>query len=130
MFVLDTNTLIYFFKGMGRVAEHLLITPPSEIAVPAIVYYELQVGIAKSTAPEKRMQQLDEMMGLVTLLPLHAAVARQAALTRAGLQRAGTPIGPMDNLIAGTALAHDGVLVTHNLAEFSRVKDLRIVDWY
>jgi tRNA(fMet)-specific endonuclease VapC len=130
MFVLDTNTLIYFFKGMGQVAEHLLGTPPSEIAVPAIVYYELQVGIAKSTAPEKRIQQLDEMLGLVTLLPLDAPVARKAASIRADLEAAGTPIGPMDNLIAGTALAHDGVLVTHNLAEFSRVKDLRIVDWY
>jgi len=28
-YVLDTNTLIYFFKGEGRVAQHLLAIPPS-----------------------------------------------------------------------------------------------------
>jgi len=35
MFLLETNTLIYFFKGLGRVAERLLATPPSETAVGA-----------------------------------------------------------------------------------------------
>ena len=29
-YVLDTNTLIYFFKGEGRVAQHLLAIPPKE----------------------------------------------------------------------------------------------------
>ena len=51
MFVVDTNSLIYFFKGQGRVSERLLDTPPSEIGVPSIVLYELEVGIAKSSAP-------------------------------------------------------------------------------
>ena len=36
-YVLDTNTLIYFFKGEGRVAQHLLAIPPSEIGIPAVV---------------------------------------------------------------------------------------------
>jgi tRNA(fMet)-specific endonuclease VapC len=43
--VLDTNTLIYFFKGRGNVAERILSVPPAEVAVPAIVVYELEVGI-------------------------------------------------------------------------------------
>ncbi|MBE2201548.1 MAG: hypothetical protein IAE79_23250 [Anaerolinea sp.] len=49
MFVLDTNTLIYYFKGMGRVAERLLAHSPQEISIPAVVVYDLEVGIAKST---------------------------------------------------------------------------------
>ena len=61
MFVLDTNTLIYYFKGMGRVAERLLAHSPQGIGIPAVVVYELEVGIAKSTQPEKRQQQLAEM---------------------------------------------------------------------
>jgi tRNA(fMet)-specific endonuclease VapC len=47
-YVLDTNTLIYFFKGLGKVASRLLATPPNEIGIPTIVIYELEVGIAKS----------------------------------------------------------------------------------
>ena len=62
MFALDTNTLIYFFKGEGQVAERLLATQPTQIAVPAIVLYELYFGIAKSTSPKRRIEQLHEMM--------------------------------------------------------------------
>jgi tRNA(fMet)-specific endonuclease VapC len=39
----DTNTLIYFFKGVGRVGDRILSTPPSDIAIPAVVFYELEV---------------------------------------------------------------------------------------
>lgn len=47
MYVLDTNTLIYFFKGQGSVAGRLLATPPGEIGVPSIMLFELEVGLAK-----------------------------------------------------------------------------------
>jgi len=46
------------------------------------------------------------------------------------LERQGKGIGPLDTLIAGTALAHGGVLVTHNTKEFRRVPQLRLVDWF
>ncbi|MGI9334742.1 MAG: VapC toxin family PIN domain ribonuclease, partial [Gammaproteobacteria bacterium] len=42
----------------------------------------------------------------------------------------GLPIGPMDTLIAGSALAIGANLVTHNTTEFRRVPKLRLVDWY
>ncbi len=69
MYALDTNTVIYFFKNNGHVAEHLFSLPPHEIALPAVVLYELEVGIAKSTAPEKRRAQLKELLTVVRVLP-------------------------------------------------------------
>ncbi len=54
MYVLDTNTLIYFFEGVGNVAKHLLAVPPQEIAITTIVQFELEFGIAKSTSPRNR----------------------------------------------------------------------------
>ena len=59
MYVLDTNTLIYFFKGEGGVSKRLLSTPPASIGVPTLVVYELETGIAKSTDPAERRAQLD-----------------------------------------------------------------------
>lgn len=56
--------------------------------------------------------------------------AKAAAALRARLELEGTPIGPMDTLIAGTALAHRGVLVTRNVREFGRVAGLSVEDWY
>ena len=129
-FALDTNTLISFFKGMGRVAENLLARQPAEIAIPAVVLFELEVGIAKSSSPDKRREQMDELLSVVTVLPLGAAEAREAAAIRAGLESHGTPIGPLDTLIAGTARAHSATLVTHNLDEFERVPELRCTDWF
>lgn len=130
MYALDTNTLIFYFKGLGRVRQHLLATPPREVAVPAVVLYELEVGLAKSNSPAKRRGQLSSLLALVTLLPLGAAEAAAAARVRAGLEQVGTPIGVIDTLIAGTALAHGATLVSHNLGEFDRVDGLQLVDWY
>jgi len=130
MYILDTNTLIYYFKGMGNVAENLLKHPPRNIAIPSIVLYELEVGLAKSKEPEKRRRQLETLIGLIAILPLGTKEAQSAAMIRASLEKAGTPIGPMDILIAGTVLANQGTLVTHNAKEFSRVNGLQITDWY
>lgn len=49
MYILDTNTLIYYFKGQGQVAQNSANVSPQEIGISAIVLFELQVGIAKST---------------------------------------------------------------------------------
>ncbi len=130
MFILDTNTLIYFFKGMGGVSQRLLATPPSEIGIPTIVVYELEVGIAKSRSPSKRRAQLDVITGLVSILSFGREEAMASARLRAGLERAGSPIGPMDTLIAGTALSQGAVLVSRNLAEFERIRDLRVENWF
>ncbi len=130
MYVLDTNTLIYYFKGMGRVGERLLAHSPQEIGIPALVLYELEVGLAKSIAPEKRRRQLADMLMVVAMLPFGAAEARQAAQIRATLEKTGEPIAPYDVLIAATALANQSKLVTHNVREFSRVEGLQVVDWY
>lgn len=130
MYALDTNTLVYFFKGMGQVAGRLLATPPRDIAIPSVVLYELELGIAKSTQPAKRRAQLDELLNVVTLLPFDAKAAKAAALIRAKLESGGTPIGPIDTLIAGTTLASGATLITHNSAEFGRVKGLKTEDWF
>jgi tRNA(fMet)-specific endonuclease VapC len=130
MYALDANSLIYSFKGMGRVSERLLATAPREVAVPAVAIYELEVGIAKAVSPRKRRQQLDEFLSWAAILPFSRLEAREAAKIRAELERRGTPIGPLDTLIAGTAMAHGATLVTRNLEEFGRVAGLRLENWY
>ena len=130
MFALDTNTLIYYFKGMGRVAARLSECTPAQIGVPILVVYELETGIAKSQQPQKRRAQLDTLLATTKVLPLDLAAARQSATLRASLESKGSPLGPLDCLIAGIALAQGATLVTRNSAEFRRVAGLRMVDWY
>lgn len=129
-YLLDTNTVIYFFKGMGRVADNLLKTAPKDISIPAIVLYELEVGLGKSSAPGKRRKQLQTLTSLTTIIPFTEKEALSAAKIRATLEKKGTPIGPLENLIAGTAMANRCILVTHNCQEFKRIKGLQVIDWY
>ncbi|WP_230659141.1 type II toxin-antitoxin system VapC family toxin [Psychrobacter sp. I-STPA10] len=129
-YVLDTNTLIYFFKGMGQVASYIYNCHPQDIAIPAIVLYELYVGIEKSTHPNKRITQLETLLTQVQVLPFNQQEAKISAMIRAQLEQNGTPIGHYDIQIAGTTLTHNAILVTHNTKEFSRVEGLQIIDWF
>jgi tRNA(fMet)-specific endonuclease VapC len=130
MFALDTNTLVHFFKGLGRVKERLLSVSPADVAIPSVVLYELEVGIAQSNQSSKRRTQLDALLAAVVILPFDTAAAKQAAEVSSSLRKTGTVIGPMDTLIAGIALAHGATLVTHNAGEFRRVRGLKLEDWY
>jgi tRNA(fMet)-specific endonuclease VapC len=55
--------------------------------------------------------------------------ARSAGVIRHELERAGTPIGAYDTLIAGQALQRGLTLVTANVAGFQRVGGLRWENW-
>jgi tRNA(fMet)-specific endonuclease VapC len=130
LYLLDTNTLIYFFKDMGNVAEALLSKSPKDIAIPSISLYELEVGIAKSNNPKKRKKQLESLVSRIAVLPFASKEAEVAARIRAELENLGTPIGPYDTLIAGIALSSNATLITHNTKEFSRVEGLSLKDWF
>ena len=86
MYLLDTNTIIYFFKGLGNAAEILLSKSPKDIAIPAIVLYELEVGIAKSSNPKKRKKQLESLVSPIAVLPFTAKEAEISAKIRAELE--------------------------------------------
>ncbi len=130
MYVLDTNTVIHYLKNKGHVAEKLLATPKSKIALPSIVVFELHYGTLRSASPQKRQKQLHALLNGIRILPLNELSAAKAARIRYDLEKQGQTIGPMDVLIAATALANNATLVTHNIKEFARVKRLMVEDWY
>lgn len=130
MFALDTNSVSYFLKGRGRVADRLLALPPRSVGLPAIALYELEYGASRSEAPRGLRERLDVLLGALQVLSFGAGEARAAARIRVDLEKAGKPIGPMDLLIAATAVEQGAVLVTHNTREFRRITGLRVEDWY
>jgi tRNA(fMet)-specific endonuclease VapC len=130
MFLLDTNTLIYYFKARGEVPERLLATPPQELAVSTVSLYELETGLRKSNDATKRRQQLAAFIAACEVWDFDHPAAVASAEIRAELESQGMPIGPLDNLIAGIARARGATLVTRNLREFQRVQGLMLVDWH
>lgn len=65
----------------------------------------------------------------MSILPFGAAAASKYGEIRTYLQHSGTPIGPLDMLIAAHARSEDMILVTNNVREFERVPDLEVENW-
>lgn len=130
MYLLDTNTVIYFFKGLGDISKNLFNVSPKDIFIPSIVVYELEVGIAKSNDSQKRQEQLKKLLSQINIINFTQTEVVQSAKIRADLEKKGTPIGSIDILIAGCAKANNLILVTRNTKEFQRVENLQLIDWY
>jgi tRNA(fMet)-specific endonuclease VapC len=62
-------------------------------------------------------------------LPLTQKSVTLSANYYASLRRDGTPVDDIDLLIAGTAVANNLVLITHNQRHFSRIEGLEWQDW-
>ena len=130
MLALDTDTVSFLLRGEGRVAERLSLSDPASIGIPSIVLHELHYGMLRVAGGTRKRADLETFLGSITVLPLDARSAAAAAQARIELDRLGQQIGPFDILIAGTALAHGTALVTHNIREFGRIRNLRLEDWY
>lgn len=100
---------------------------PMDIAVSSIVTHEYYYGAFHGTRTRNTLDRLAELR--LQCLDFTDADARRAGEIRAALRARGAPIGPYDVLIAGQALARGLILVTNNVAEFSRVEGLRVEDW-
>jgi tRNA(fMet)-specific endonuclease VapC len=130
IFALDSNVVIHALKGMGRVGARLSRMSPADIAIPAVVVYELEFGTLRSGDPARRQRDLERLIGALSILPFDDRAASRAARLRYELEQSGVAMGPMDALIAGTALAHGAKLITHNTREFERVPGLQTEDWF
>lgn len=100
---------------------------PGDFGIASIALHELYYGAYKSARVEENLARIDSMR--IAVLPFDTEDARQAGEIRSTLARAGKTIGPYDSLIAGQAKARSLTLITHNVAEFSRVVGLRVEDW-
>ena len=132
MFLLDTNAVIAALKGNpAEVAERLEREVLHDVvALPVIVLFEMRFGIAKSARRNDNIERLAVFLHLpITIVPFDTEDAEEAGDIRAALERAGTPIGPYDILIAGQARRRGAVLVTANVRDFSRVPGLKTEDW-
>jgi tRNA(fMet)-specific endonuclease VapC len=126
--LLDTNIIVFYFKGMPSVVARILAMEGPELAIPSVVAYELEYGTLKGKGP-RRQELITRLLKDCVQVPFDHEAAHEAARIRIELGRHGSVIGPMDLLIAGTALSRGAVLVTNNTKEFSRVKGLRLADW-
>ena len=107
----------------------VLAQNPEDLCISVITYAELMHGVEKSQAVEKNRIAMSLFLSAITVLDFNSRAAEVYGEIRAELEKKGTPIGPMDLLIAGHAKSQNLVLVTNNTREFARVTGLQIEDW-
>jgi tRNA(fMet)-specific endonuclease VapC len=133
MICLDTNAVIAVLNDRNspvRTRIDAAIGQDRTFSISCIVLYELRYGAAKSARPERNSQRIiDFLSGPIEVLPFEPPDADEAGDIRAALERAGTPIGPYDILVAAQARRRDALLVTANEREFARVPRLKFEDW-
>jgi tRNA(fMet)-specific endonuclease VapC len=130
MYYLDTNTCIYFLNGKFEyIKTRMLATTPNEIAIPSIVKAELLLGAYKSKNRKANIEKVEKFLDPFEIASFDDLMTYIYADIRYKTEKRGDVVGPNDVLIATIVKFHEGILVTHNVNEFSRIEGLKIEDW-
>ncbi len=130
MYMLDTNICIYAIKKQPeQVLAKIKEKRELGLCISAITLSELEYGAAKSANPEKNRTAIMRLLFVLDVLPFGDKAAMEYGMIRAHLERKGTPIGPLDMLIASHAKSEGQILVTNNVKEFVRVPGLKVENW-
>ena len=129
-YMLDTNICIYAIKHKPeKVFQKLQEVDPADVCISSITYAELVHGVEKSAAIDKNRLALSLLLANIEILDFDVDAAECYGKIRADLEKKGTPIGPLDMMIAGHAMSLGYKVVTNNVNEFKRVSDLKVENW-
>lgn len=126
-FSLDANTVIALLKGHEQVWKMLERHSPLDCIVSSVVMHELYFGAYNSARVQANLERIQALR--FDIVGFDQEDARVSGEVRASLKRSGKPIGPLDTLIAGQALARGFTVITRNSGEFSRVAGLAHENW-
>jgi len=131
-YLLDTDTCIYLLNrrpGYQAILSRIDGLVYGEVLLSAITLAELRFGVAKSVRGAANLEKLKRFLARFEFADFDPDAAAAYGPIRAELEAKGTPIGPLDTLIASQAITTRAVLVTSNIREFSRVRGLRWENW-
>jgi len=129
-YLLDTNICIYIIKRKPAIVlEKFRELPLGSVTISTITLAELEYGIRKSANPDKNLEALNQFLIPLAILAFDYDATIAYGKIRADLEKKGTPIGPLDTLIAAHALSLNITLVTNNEKEFNRVAGLKVENW-
>ena len=129
LYMLDTCTASEAIRGQNGIDAKLQAIDPADICLSAISHAELRRGVALRREATRLAELVKAFLGFIRTESWDERAATHYATISAHLSQQGKPIGSMDEMIAGHALALDAVLVTNNEKHFRRVPGLRVENW-
>jgi tRNA(fMet)-specific endonuclease VapC len=128
-YMLDTNICIYVMKNHPAALRQRFNRLAEQLCISSITLAELYYGAEKSARAPENVEAVDEFVSRLDVLAFSSKAAKHYGQIRAGLERAGMPVGAHDMLIGAHARAEGLILVTNNLREFTRMPGLRAENW-
>ena len=131
--VIDTSIFVRFEREgwtSHRVIEHLAANVPEQLLLSPIVATELVMGIYASRVPEhahRRRAFVQDILDVFTVLPFTSTTAHIAGRMRGEQAKLGNTLPLADSLIAATAIEFGLGVLTHNLQDFTRIPNLRVL---
>jgi len=120
MYLLDTNAVIYYFKGMQKaVAVFKLIEDANEeVNLSVITKIELL-----SFDNEDELKNIDRLLVNSRIFSLDDEIVDKTIEVRRKYK-----LKLPDAIIAATAMVNNLILVTHNKKDFKEIRGLKIID--
>ena len=129
-YLLDTTVISDFTRGVPNVLAHLKALSKGDVAISTVTSMEIEYGLMLNPARARKIEpMIRALLQDLQVFPYERQDATATAAIRAALSKRGTPIGPYDVMIAGTALRRGVVMVTSNRGEFERIHGLVLEDW-
>jgi len=127
-YLLDTNICIHYFKGQYEIKEKIEQIGYEKFAISEITLAELIYGAEKSQKRDKNIAVVEDFSEKVTIIPIFESI-KIYGKEKARLKTKGTVISDLDLFIGTTAIFNDMTLVTRNVREFERMKNIKIENW-
>jgi tRNA(fMet)-specific endonuclease VapC len=127
--MLDANMASFIIRGANpALRERLNAIPVNALCLSAVTEGELLYGLALKPGAARLKKAVMDFLHHPEILAWDSDAAARYGTLRADLEKAGTPLGNLDTMIAAHALAADVALVTNDRA-FGRVQGLGVEDW-
>ncbi len=128
-YILDTDAIIYYLKGIPKVVQHLETIPVDLLNTSIITHAELHFGALNSTHKKRNLDIIQAFLTNIPIIPFCEKASHVFAEQKAILKSKGTIIADMDLMIASICVQNHMTLITNNIKHFTRISKLKIENW-
>jgi len=129
VYLLDTDILIYSLKGIPKVIENFKLHADAPKSISVISYGELIYGANKSVQIASNLAKVHRLQEIFPIIDASKAILECFGTLKAQLSQKGVTVADFDLLIGSTAITLGYTVVTNNEKHFSKIPDLKMVNW-
>ncbi len=129
-YLLDTSICVFFLRGKLNLDEIIKEKGRQNCFISEITVAELRYGAENSANSSKSHKAVDSFISGISIIPIYGSIKRYAK-EKVRLKKIGKPMhDEFDLLIGVTAIENKLTLVTDNVKDFEKIKDIKIDNWF